>query len=238
MKNIIFVFFISNMAFAQFTKIEYDTNIDLSGLMKKQNLKKSELIIGNDVSLTNLYVKNMDSLKANLPSNTTLIKIGSDTVKYFKDFKKMKLFSEEKIFNKIFEVEDELDIFDWEITNDSISILGHICFKAKTFFRGREFEAYFTNEIAISDGPMKFNGLPGLILKVKLINSNAIFEATATKITNNYSVKNILNPFQKPIEYTNYRDKYIKKITELQSYYAGTGTTIGTNGLEILIFDE
>jgi hypothetical protein len=70
MKNIIFAFFISNMAFAQFTKIEYDINFDLSGILKKQNLKKSELIIGNDVSLTNLYVKNMDSLKANLLSNT------------------------------------------------------------------------------------------------------------------------------------------------------------------------
>jgi hypothetical protein len=38
--------------------------------------------------------------------------------------------------------------------------------KATTSFAGRNYEAWFTPEIPISDGPYKFYGLPGLIFKI------------------------------------------------------------------------
>ncbi len=38
--------------------------------------------------------------------------------------------------------------------------------KAKTKFRGRNYIAWYTAEIPISDGPYKFRGLPGLIVKL------------------------------------------------------------------------
>jgi GLPGLI family protein len=56
--------------------------------------------------------------------------------------------------------------FDWKISTDTLSIGGIICQKAETFFGNRKWEAWFAPSIPISEGPYKFNGLPGLIIRV------------------------------------------------------------------------
>jgi len=56
--------------------------------------------------------------------------------------------------------------FKWDITKDSKDIFGYSCQKATCTFRGRKWEAWFTREIPVSEGPWKFCGLPGLILKI------------------------------------------------------------------------
>ena len=54
----------------------------------------------------------------------------------------------------------------WTLHQDTSTIAGYMCQKATTRFRGRNYIAWFTPEIPISNGPWKFGGLPGLILKV------------------------------------------------------------------------
>lgn len=65
-----------------------------------------------------------------------------------------------------FLIEQPMDLFNWHITQDTASISGYHCQKATTHFAGRSYIAWFTTEIPISDGPYKFNGLPGLIVKI------------------------------------------------------------------------
>lgn len=55
---------------------------------------------------------------------------------------------------------------NWQIHPDTITHLGYHCQKATCSWRGRDYEAWFTSEIPVNDGPMKFFGLPGLIVKV------------------------------------------------------------------------
>ena len=43
------------------------------------------------------------------------------------------------------------------------TILGYPCHKATTRFRGRDYVAWYTEEIPFPYGPFKFGGLPGLI---------------------------------------------------------------------------
>jgi len=61
---------------------------------------------------------------------------------------------------------DSLHVQKWQIHSDTTKILGYLCQKASCSFRGREYTAWFTNSIPVSEGPWKFMGLSGLIVKV------------------------------------------------------------------------
>lgn len=62
-------------------------------------------------------------------------------------------------------VEDKIP-FNWTILSERKKVLTYNCQKATTTFRGRDYIAWFTTEIPISEGPYKFAGLPGLILHI------------------------------------------------------------------------
>jgi GLPGLI family protein len=64
----------------------------------------------------------------------------------------------------------------WELLADTLSIFGYLCQKAVCKFRGREYIAWFTVDIPISNGPWKFGGLPGLIMKIYDTHLEFIFE--------------------------------------------------------------
>jgi GLPGLI family protein len=70
---------------------------------------------------------------------------------------------------------DDYCNFNWEIHADKKIILGYSCQKATTTFRGRTWEAWFTTDIPVSDGPWKFCGLSGLILEVSDAQNHYIF---------------------------------------------------------------
>ena len=55
----------------------------------------------------------------------------------------------------------------WKLTNEFSKILTYDVQKATTEFGGRQWTAWFTKDIPIQDGPYKFKGLPGLILKIE-----------------------------------------------------------------------
>ena len=61
--------------------------------------------------------------------------------------------------------EDGLNAQQWEIKDSTKTILDYLCQMAACNFRGREWTAWFTTDIPVSDGPWKFGGLPGLIME-------------------------------------------------------------------------
>jgi GLPGLI family protein len=86
------------------------------------------------------------------------------------------------IMNTDYVYEETVPKFDWKLHTDTATILGYKCIKATTIFRGRDYEVWFTPFISIRQGPWKFNGLPGLILKVS--DTKGYFEWTAIEIEN------------------------------------------------------
>lgn len=55
---------------------------------------------------------------------------------------------------------------DWKISNKKRKIGIYNCQNAELNYGGRTWEAWFTTDIPISDGPYIFNGLPGLIISI------------------------------------------------------------------------
>ncbi len=56
---------------------------------------------------------------------------------------------------------------EWNISEETREICGHLCRKASGDFRGRTWEAWFTEDIPVSAGPWKLRGLPGTILSAR-----------------------------------------------------------------------
>ncbi|GEN71866.1 MULTISPECIES: GLPGLI family protein [Chryseobacterium] len=57
--------------------------------------------------------------------------------------------------------------FNWNILNDKQKIGEYNTQKATTEFGGRKWTAWFSTELPFQDGPYKFFGLPGLIVKIE-----------------------------------------------------------------------
>lgn len=55
----------------------------------------------------------------------------------------------------------------WNIEKEFLKINNINCQKATTNYKGRVWEAWFSKEYPINDGPYKFTGLPGLIVSLK-----------------------------------------------------------------------
>lgn len=80
-------------------------------------------------------------------------------------------------------LEDEIER-DWTLENDTLTICGYLCNKAETTFSGRKWVAWYAPEIAMSDGPWKLFGLPGLILKAIDSTQTHSFEAISIRKSN------------------------------------------------------
>lgn len=66
----------------------------------------------------------------------------------------------------------------WTLCPDSVrTILGYQCQKATATFLGREWTAWYTEDIPLDNGPWLLRGLPGLILKAETADSCFCFEA-------------------------------------------------------------
>lgn len=71
--------------------------------------------------------------------------------------------------------------FNWKIDNQKEKIGAYNTQKATTEYGGRKWTAWFTTDIPLQDGPYKFHGLPGLIVKVTDDGKNYSWELKGNK---------------------------------------------------------
>lgn len=106
-----------------------------------------------------------------------------------KDLKNKKISFETKVHFEKYAVEQNVNL-KWKLLNEFDEILDHKVQKASTEFGGRTWNAWFAKDIPIQDGPYKFHGLPGLILKIEDTDLSHRFILKG--------IKNIPSPFQYP----------------------------------------
>ncbi|MFZ4928198.1 GLPGLI family protein [Chryseobacterium sp. Mn2064] len=69
----------------------------------------------------------------------------------------------------------------WKVQKEFMKIDGMNCQRAITDYKGRKWEAWFSKDYPISDGPYKFSGLPGLVVKINDTENNHAFHLIQVK---------------------------------------------------------
>jgi len=147
---------------------------------------------------------------------------------YFKDFSKNS-FSEyvcmpRGIPNQ--QYSENISIQSWDILADTTTVAGYLCQKATCTFRGRNYTAWFAMGIPIQNGPWKFGGLPGLILKVYDSDKLYVFECVKIEsFKKKYPIK--IHDY-KSFERTN-RQKLHKFLEKIYGDYYNMAEIIHTN---------
>lgn len=99
-----------------------------------------------------------------------------------------------KLSERLYHIKSN-DKLNWQILEDVEYINGFHTQKASVNFAGRKWFAFFTKDIPIADGPYKFHGLPGLIIRLESENKTHQFELLEVKSSekNSFSYLNLIN---------------------------------------------
>jgi len=171
--NTLFVYFYS---FSQTTKFDYKIsyNYRFQEDKKDTNSRRTEetlLFVGKEISyfvsakklaIDTILQKETNFISAmgrvnSLPKpkvNFEVIKLRDNKNSYF-----------ETIGISLYTVSSQ-EIIDWKFEEGTKQIGKYTCKKARTTFAGRNYTAWYSEEIPLSEGPYKFRGLPGLILEM------------------------------------------------------------------------
>lgn len=157
-----------------FTHIKDTTQKD------KPHTENMLLVIGKNASVYTSYDKInqeiemkknlMEQMKSQAGSSNMSIKIDktgskpTTAIDYFYFASENKLITKERLVTNYL-VDEEAPKINWKIAKDTASFSGVLCQKATAYFKGRNWIAWFAQDLPFQSGPWKLNGLPGLIVE-------------------------------------------------------------------------
>ena len=114
-----------------------------------------------------------------------MIKMPKFSYKIVKTYPEMKEQYIDRVSMNLFGYDDAVK-FDWNILPEKQKIGAYNTQKATTEFGGRKWTAWFSSDIPFQDGPYKFYGLPGLIVKIEDDEKNYSWMLSGNKKIENY----------------------------------------------------
>lgn len=244
--------------FSQNVTIEYNVTVNTNEAILSTSTNYTYILNKNISNFYNnfndsisqfKYKKNIDEIRE--VGDIKLVTLSDNKYAYIKkDFYYKDYDKDTLIFNEIISVNkqfvgEKINLFEWEIIPKSDTIvLGFKCQKATTKFRGRTYEATFSNEIAPYGGPWKFDGLPGLIISIKSIDNYFVIIPLKIKLNDN-AIKTYNPYYDKPIlswnefkgKFTNHLKNQLKKL-KAKSDIGETGSIKLTEKIEDLELPE
>ena len=179
-------FIISNLGIAQSYRFVYEYKM-IPDLSKKDSIVTNFMNLDSNSKESNFYNATKFEIDSIYKSTNNLSQIskmkGYDqnlNYEIYKNFESNSMLFYTKFSNVNIEI-IENDNPKWEIQND-IKIIGKWnCQKAVSNYKGRNWVAWFSMDIPISDGPYKFMGLPGLIIEIHDDENNHSFNLIQIK---------------------------------------------------------
>lgn len=201
-------------------KVEYEMTLSLNG----STTYDANFYFNSSQSIFEFKERILeDSLSVEENDKDINIKVNLDRpyLQYIKNNLQTKLTSENEMSfkkNEMFEIDEPIPNINWNITEEVKKINQLECIKATCNFRGRNYTVWFTPDIHTNFGPLKLNGLPGLILETHDDTNEVVLYAKSIKIED----KKIDN---KPsglkvisrAEYKNLKEEMLKKLNEVAS---------------------
>lgn len=172
------------------------TNLEVSYHFERNNYE-SDYILMFDGNIA-LWEETND-LMPKKDADVNFVRVSQYTRKnIYSDINNSIMISNIDIIYKDFYIKEENLNLTWTLSDSTQTILGYECSMATANFRGRDYTAFYTDEILTNIGPWKLHGLPGLILKVESDSYDEYYkiEATALKI-NNEKTKDYLKTFHR-----------------------------------------
>jgi GLPGLI family protein len=129
----------------------------------------------------------------------------------------------------------------WEIKEDTISVLGYLCTKANCDFGGRIYTAWFTQDIPINEGPYKFYGLPGMILKIE--DSEKLFQFEAIGLEKLENAEIVIDENSRYLkctkeEYSTIKKRMRENFTEFYREGMSLNYSYRKNGIEYIPIEK
>lgn len=160
--NTLILFFTINISIAQNIRVAYNVKIkpDSTHTATKESIMFLDIYGTNS---SRFYAENLyksDSIRnsgANPQSfsinfNNAVVKNNNTLKKYY------------RLLVDVYEVTTEIPQLEWKIVSDKKRIGEYECQQATLKYKNRQWTAWFTQDISISEGPFLFKGLPGLIV--------------------------------------------------------------------------
>ncbi len=216
---------------------DYRYVIDTTAMENPKSAVKDLCIlqVGKDVAkFSSLHRMRIDSLLATASveeiSATPEKFSGGDPSALFKNFPQGKFTTIDKISTDWIRIEEDMEIPKWELTSETKEILGYSCRKAVATFKGRDWEAWYTDQIAVPVGPWKLDGLPGLVCEAYDTEKHYHYTlvGTSSNVARNLTIPDVR--FNKATLAKYYKAK--------RSYIENPLAGLATSGVQITIIDQ
>lgn len=97
----------------------------------------------------------------------------------------------------------ENDAPKWKIEKEFMKINDISCQKATSRYKGRDWEAWFSKDYPVNDGPYKFSGLPGIVVSIKDSENDHVFNLIQIKKIN--EIFSLLPKYPKRMSFPEYK---------------------------------
>lgn len=157
-------------------RVEYEVRqeFDRSNL-KQTSARMEEMLVNSEnkryyfelfVNATNSNFTEIERINNEQRRGISVGLLSNVSSNIYKDFNSKELYENNKMKPKLF-IKDSIQSFPWVLSKEESTILGYKVRKAIYTNPTQTVEAWYAPDLPFRDGPSRFNGLPGLILKIK-----------------------------------------------------------------------
>ena len=157
------------------------TILDISD---KKSIYQDFTTVAQD-SLAKAFMENMEKTKV-FKDPTKIFKMPKFAYKLVKEYPSMNMTYQDRISRNLFGYKIENEKLVWNILGEKEKLGEYETQKATTEYGGRKWTAWFSTTIPFQDGPYKFSGLPGLIVKIEDSEKNYSWLLKGNKKLDNY----------------------------------------------------